>query len=251
MGIRMRTSRIWTRSRKLVQTVSLLNKRLVRRALLRGVTPATEHLPLLSTLPLRAVIDVGANRGQFTIAALVVHPNLTVVAIEPLKEAAATFHRIFSAHRKVRLVNAAAGRLRHEAQLFITRSDDSSSLRKPTAEQTTAFLNTDVIASRVVRVDTLDSLVEWRNLPHPVLLKLDVQGAELDVLSGAPGVLACVDFILAEASLRELYDGQPLLEEVVTMALALGFRLRSAHNATVSSLGEVVQLDLLFEAYPE
>lgn len=248
MVIPLRALCSWTRCRKVGQTVKLLNDPLVRRAILHGVAPASEHLPLLERLPLNAVIDVGANRGQFTIAALLANPGLTVVAIEPLEEAAGTFHRIFSTHANVRLVHAAAGHIDHDAQMFVTRSDDSSSLRKPTTQQTSAFLRTGVVSSRTVKVATLTSLVDWCNLPRPLLLKLDVQGAEADVLTGAGPLLDSVDFILAEASLREFYADQPLLEDLLTMTRGLGFRLRSAHNATLNRSGEVLQLDLLFQS---
>ena len=67
--------------------------------------------------------------------------------------------------------------------------------------------------ARKVKTRTLDSIVAERNLPLPDLIKMDVQGAELDVLKGAANTLAhCKDLIL-ELQKVEYNKGAPLREE--------------------------------------
>ena len=56
----------------------------------------------------------------------------------------------------------------------------------------------------------------------PILMKIDVQGAELDVLRGASRLLDTVRDILVECSLVELYSGQPLLDDTIVFARQLG-----------------------------
>jgi hypothetical protein len=58
-----------------------------------------------------------------------------------------------------------------------------------------------------------------------VLLKLDVQGFELEALRGAERVLASVDTVLTECSFVPFYSGQALFDEVRDFLHERGFRL--------------------------
>jgi FkbM family methyltransferase len=220
---------------------------LVRRGLRSRVVVATEHLPLLRSLAYRTVIDVGANRGQFALAALIARPESRLIALEPLKEAADVFESVFAGTDTARLLRVAAGSSAGSAQLWVTAADDSSSLLRPTSDQVQTFPGTEVVSSRIVDTAPLSEVLNPADLVRPVLLKLDVQGSELDALLGAGSVLESVDFVLVEASFRQFYAGQPSAHDIVVAASDLGFRLRSAHQPSVTSAGEVLQLDLFFQ----
>jgi FkbM family methyltransferase len=70
---------------------------------------------------------------------------------------------------------------------------------------------------------TLDTIVAQREYPLPDFMKLDVQGAELDVLKGAQRCLAnCTDLIL-ELQHTEYNIGAPLKDEVVAYLDSIGF----------------------------
>ena len=60
------------------------------RAFLRGgVAPAIEHKSVLQRLPFDFVVDVGANRGQFSLICRWLRPAAVIVtAFEPLAEPA-------------------------------------------------------------------------------------------------------------------------------------------------------------------
>lgn len=57
---------------------------------------------------------------------------------------------------------------------------------------------------RVVSATTIDSAVGARNLAEPFLLKIDVDGAELDVLDGAKQTLGKCSIVIVEATLQNL-----------------------------------------------
>lgn len=72
---------------------------------------------------------------------------------------------------------------------------------------------------------TLDYIVKKNNWPAPDLIKLDVQGAEKDVLKGAEKTLeACQDIIL-ETQHENYNEGAPLVEEVIQYMQEKGFEL--------------------------
>lgn len=61
----------------------------------------------------------------------------------------------------------------------------------------------------------LDTYRASSNLPPPDFLKLDVQGAELDVLRGATECLKTTSYLLLEVSLHRWNQGAPMIEEVI------------------------------------
>ena len=63
---------------------------------------------------------------------------------------------------------------------------------------------------QAVRIDEVVDSVDV-----PCLMKIDVQGYELEVLQGAEKLLPSVEFLLVECSFTELYLGQALAGEVV------------------------------------
>ncbi|HKX35989.1 MAG TPA: FkbM family methyltransferase, partial [Rhizorhapis sp.] len=84
----------------------------------------------------------------------------------------------------------------------------------------------------------------------PALLKIDVQGAELEVLKGCGDMLAAFDHIYVELSFRELYLGQPLASEVICWLAERGFTACGVYNVSTIAGGASVQADFLFQRQP-
>jgi hypothetical protein len=76
---------------------------------------------------------------------------------------------------------------------------------------------------RKLRTDTLDAVKQSKNFPSPDLLKMDVQGAELDVLKGAIETLTSVKHIILELQVVEYNKGAPLRDAVIDYMDEQGF----------------------------
>jgi FkbM family methyltransferase len=63
---------------------------------------------------------------------------------------------------------------------------------------------------------TLDSIIEEHNLPLPDFIKIDTQGSELDILSGAKTAIQNASFILTECPIIEYNEGAPNIHEYLT-----------------------------------
>lgn len=74
---------------------------------------------------------------------------------------------------------------------------------------------------------TLDSLVAERNLPMPDLIKMDIQGAEMDALMGAQNVLSYCNDIILELQHVEYNKGAPHADQVIDYVKSLGFEMVS------------------------
>lgn len=76
---------------------------------------------------------------------------------------------------------------------------------------------------RAVSTRTLDSVVNERSFPQPDLIKMDVQGAELDVLKGASNILQNTQHVILELQRVEYNKGAPLHDEVIEYMNSIGF----------------------------
>jgi FkbM family methyltransferase len=72
---------------------------------------------------------------------------------------------------------------------------------------------------------TLDTVVSYNKWPYPDLIKMDIQGAELDVLKGADACLEHATDIILEAQHVDYNEGAPKVEEIVAYLNTKGFRL--------------------------
>jgi FkbM family methyltransferase len=235
-----RTTELVRKSRKLVR---LLGKPAYRRPLRFGVAASVEH----ESVPFgdyRTVIDVGAGRGQFALFALRAFPAARIVSFEPLPSSFATASRAVGGSARVQLRRQAVGAAPATAEIHVTADADSSSLRRPTGEQTRRFPGTGDVDCVEVEVVTLDGVLS--ESPRPVLLKLDLQGGELDALRGAENLLAATDAVFVECSFVELYEGQPLADQVICHLRERGFTLGGVYSPHYGEDGVCVQADLLF-----
>ena len=94
---------------------------------------------------------------------------------------------------------------------------------------------------------TLDSLLSEFNLQGPLLLKLDVQGFELEVLRGSRIALDFAEFVLLEVSTLNYNRGAPLVAEVLDFMNQRGFVLFDIADLGRKSNDQVLfQMDVLF-----
>lgn len=129
------------------------------------------------------VVDVGANIGAITaFAAARVGASGRVVALEPARDNLAVLRENVAANgfTHVSIVDAAAGRAPGTRQFYQRGkvSAVNSLFRESCYGEVTAVSNVEVVR--------LDDIVE----PPVALVKIDVEGAELDVLGGMPRLLA-------------------------------------------------------------
>lgn len=216
------------------------------RLLRHRVAAGVEHERLLSGLDCRTVVDIGANRGQFALVARRCLPQARVISFEPLPAAAAKFRAVFADDDRVTLHEVAIGPVPGNATLHISRRDDSSSLLPITSTQVALFPGTEKAITTNVRVAPLREFILVPDILPPALLKLDVQGFELEALRGCEDMLGQFALVYAECSFVELYGGQALADEVIAWLRERGFKLRGVHNMDYDRDGRAIQADFLF-----
>lgn len=236
------------RAKQIAKFLRLLPRARYRHGLRHGVGAAIEHRSALAHLAPATAVDIGANRGQFSLFLTEAFPNARVYAFEPLAEAAARFQALFASGSHVTLYQVAIGPIESTATIHVSRRDDSSSLLPITSLQEALFPGTGLKETQTIAVAPLDNFLTRDSVRPPALLKLDVQGYELEALKGCDTLLDRFAHVYAECSFLELYAGQALADEVVDYLHRRGFRLRGVFNMNYARDGRTMQGDFLFEA---
>jgi FkbM family methyltransferase len=216
------------------------------RGLRYGVAAAIEHTKVIRELRPGMIIDVGANMGQFSLLARREASCARIVAFEPLPEPAERYRRLFFGDDNVTLHICAIGRASGPAEMHVSRRADSSSLLPISPAQVELFPGTEEVTTRVVNIAPLTQFLSLEDLAEGTLLKIDVQGFELDVLKSAEPLLPMIAWVYVEASYVPFYEGQALADEVIAYLQGRGFNLKGHCNPT-HLRGQIAQADFLFE----
>ena len=164
------------------------------------------------------VVDVGAAFGSFASQCVSVFPNARFFLLEPLAEYQVVLKKMMGMMPNAQCIGAAASAHHGEVVLNVHPDLVGSSLFSEIEQ------NTHVNGvPRVVPAITIDGLIEQTGARGPFLLKVDVQGAELDVLRGAEKMLADTEYILLEVSLFRFFQDGPDFFAVVMHMKNRGF----------------------------
>jgi FkbM family methyltransferase len=160
-----------------------------------------------------------------------------------LAEPAARLRAVLGA--KARLFETAIGPCEKEATIYVSRRADSSSLL-PIARQAEVFPGTELKEQRIVRVAPLATFLRAEEIRAPALLKIDVQGFELEALKGCEPLLPLFQYVYVECAFIELYRGQALVGDVILHLYQRNFRLSGVYNQIDGPDVSPVQADFLF-----
>jgi FkbM family methyltransferase len=191
----------------------------------------------------RGIIDVGANRGDWTRMALSIFPKTPVLMIEPQDEMEASLSELARTIPDCHFVKAGAGREPGELVQTIWEDSEGSSFLPP--------VNADLLRTgkqRKTRIVTLDHLLADTHPQFvPDLVKLDVQGFEFEVLAGGESLFGITEIFILETSLFRFIPGCSLAREVIPFMFGKGYELYDVPGSCRRSYdGALGQLDLAF-----
>jgi FkbM family methyltransferase len=164
----------------------------------------------------------------------------SILLIEPLVEFEPFLRQICSTY-KAQYVLAAAGQTPGSATFHVHDDKFSSSLL--TEVEGASVDGTP----RTVPVVTIDQQCAEKTLTGPFLVKLDVQGAELQVLAGAARTLQQTEAVILEVTLFGTMIGGPQFYDIVTYMKTAGFVAYDIFAVDYRPLdGALAQVDMIF-----
>ncbi len=214
-----------------------------------GPTWEQRRQRLFETLGTDLVLDVGANAGQYGIEIRRGGYAGRIVSFEPASE---TFARLRAASQSDPLWSArqlALGSEPGAATLNLAGNEGKSSSfldQRDVTFGTTATMR--YVGTETVEVSTLESVGPDVATEHDrIVLKVDVQGLELEVLEGAGSFLDRVQAIETELSLYPMYEDQPDWRRLCDRTQELGFAFFAVDPGySDPKTGRLVEMDGLF-----
>ncbi|RFM26494.1 FkbM family methyltransferase [Deminuibacter soli] len=206
-----------------------------------------QELKWLKAYQFAAVVDIGANDGQFSEKMRLLLPDAFIYAFEPIPQSFQQLQQHFRNDNKFKAFNVALGETAGELQLFQNEYTPSSSLL-PMADAHISNFDTAVKTQQIsVKIEQLDAVLDTAALQQPLLVKIDVQGYEDKVINGGGHVLKQATMIICELSFVELYKGQLLFADIVEKLKQLGFRYAgSLEQLRSPETNQVLQADGIF-----
>jgi FkbM family methyltransferase len=202
----------WLNRRKLLKTLALLQK---------------------NGLAISTVYDIGANKGRWSRDMKRVLTRSNFFLFEANES-----HRKKLVSRGFPFFICVLGS-KEETRRFYSIGGTGDSLY---LEKTSHYEEAN---SREVKTRTLKAIVQENKLPAPSFIKLDVQGAELDILTGSDGLLEQCHAIYMECPVLEYNAGAPSFDDYIQFMLDRGYVPTQVLEQHLIN-GALTQFDILF-----
>ncbi|HOV03546.1 MAG TPA: FkbM family methyltransferase [Hyphomicrobiales bacterium] len=194
------------------------------------------------------VLDVGANRGQYAERLRSAGYQGRILSFEPLSGPRAELEKAAARDAGWMVYPPAAlGAAPASVTINVYRDDSLSSIHDfvPAAA---GEKGRDLVSTETVPVVTLDAVfAEFVRPDDKVYLKIDVQGAEREVLAGASGVLDRIAGLQVELPLAPMYEGEATMIDLLAEIDRLGFKMKFLVPVTNRRrLGPIDQIDGVF-----
>lgn len=169
-----------------------------------GVLRHANAVRILDLLPFtpKVLLDIGAYQGQWTQGYLRILGNAaTFYVIEPISNLSQHLQTIFKRHHNVHVFTLAISSETGHKEFHVAHPPNFSSFEvsKPTDGRQPSGTNFRFVETRRVPTETLDSFYKTRLEPRTIdLLKLDVQGHELQIMRHGTATLQKTRAILIE-----------------------------------------------------
>ena len=161
-------------------------------------------LKYLFKLDINKIIDVGAHKGEFLEKMLKIEKINTFYAFEPQKHIFYELNKKFSENSKIVLFNYAVDKEVSNKKLQVNKLSMTSSLAEFNDKSLylkiknfLTFSKTNFVEEHETQTNTIDNIFKEINL-EKTLLKIDVEGFELNVIKGSQIKLKEISFVLIE-----------------------------------------------------
>jgi len=173
----------------------------------------------------KSIVDIGANQGHWSAAVASVFPQAAYFLFEPVAQCEGALAAFVRGHPKSRYWRVAVGPEEGVAEMDVVLTQDGA----PTTGSTLVVAHHDPsyqVRKTPVRVVSLDGLLASGELPAiPDIVKIDVEGYEKDVLSGAKQLLGRTEVFILECSLYRFWGKNLLFRESLALMEEYGYEL--------------------------
>ena len=210
------------------------------------------HFRKLLDKPHPVIFDIGAYVGDTIKQFKSSFPESYIHAFEPFDESFAILKNQYQKIEKLYLNNIALGDSPlSNAKMYITQNKGSSSLLQPIKDANQFWEGNPLLTEKEVKVDvtSIDSYCQKKNIKSIDILKIDVQGNEINVLKGAKHMLKerRIKLIFTEISIAHNYKEQSEIGEVIKLLRGNKYKIFNFFKMKHKE-GRLIECDVLFYA---
>ncbi len=190
------------------------------------------------------IVDCGANEGKVTDIFLKQYKNPTIHVIEPIPELAEKLKNKYASNSNIIVHQNAIGAERRLIPFNICSLKGASSPLKPT--QQSIHYNKDrmnIVKTIEVEQVRLDEVLKDCDVD---ILKLDIQGYEIQALLGMEKILNKIKIIVTEVAFIKLYENQPLFSDIDLFLSKRDFKLFNFYGLHTQPDGQLTSGDAVF-----
>lgn len=180
-----------------------------------GSNPVDDMIALFRDGPVSVILDGGAYEGSFSREMAKTFPTAIIHAFEPTPLSFSRLKNNTSQIASIKPHRLALGAMSGHASMVENSSPVTNSLRKSSGAGRRYFAK--FVAEKGefdVEVVTIADFAGRFGLSAIDMVKLDLQGNELDALIGMGSLIATVKLVFAEVQFVELYEGAPLFADI-------------------------------------
>ena len=211
---------------------------------------AFDLLKVINFHNINVVLDVGASWGGYAKTLRRFGYTNKIISFEPIS----------TSHQKL-IINSSNDNNWHvHKKIIVSNKDlkkqiinvsndfDNSSLLNLTKLHTDNHKDAMYTHKEEIECDSLDNLIDFYSLNEKnLMVKIDVQGSEMDVLMSGIKNIAKFKLVQIELSLQPLYEGQILYKEIIDFMNNNNFSVWSIFPGyKKKSIGQLYQFDVIF-----
>lgn len=186
----------------------------------------------------KKILDIGANNGQFYIESKTIFPDAYFLLIEgneycePSLKNLGVDYKIYLLSDTIKEVD------------FYLRKQEYTCTGNSIYREKTSFYDDNEIVIEKKMTTTLSNIL---NEEYFDLIKIDVQGSEIDIINGGLNIIKNCKGILMEVSLEEYNEGSPTIEFVDKYMANLNFqKVEIINNLNHPIKHTLIQQDVLY-----
>ena len=186
----------------------------------------------------RVVLDIGAGKGYWSILSRAYFPDAAYYLIDPLAEHEPDLSELCREDARWHYLIGAVAEEAGPRVLTVGQQYDASSLL--------TFPGAEPSRQRTIPATTIDLLLEQGCLAPPDLVKIDVQGMELEVMRGGARLFDTAEVFIVEVNLFKFMPDCPRVHEIIQHMAERDFYLFDlAGTLRRPYLNDLGQLDLV------
>lgn len=195
----------------------------------------------------KTIFDIGANYGDTVENYLALYPESIIHAFEPSPEVFGSLTTRYLSNKNVNCYSFAIAEENKKSTFYTNSNPDTNSLLKPQKIGLNSDKQTANIGVIEVESISIDLFCISKNINEIDILKMDIQGGELQALKGAKNLLQNkrIKLIYAETYFKKQYENQPLFHDISLYLSQNGYYLQDVYNP-IYGKGSIAWCDAIF-----